>query len=173
MKPFITNALQAGKYILPFQVEGLRNGDLNSIFHQSCILFYGLPPQHSFRAAWLFRIVLDRGWIVDFSSASTSVGGWQEVGSLNIELSVSPSSKKDAEFIISDVQNFTIVKCERLTYTEPDIYAECGIVFTSQTGSELLMAAGTSPGSVSIRAPFSSDQFAPEFEMDKYQRHEL
>lgn len=173
MKSFITNTLQAGKHILPFQVEGPNNGDLKSIFHQSRIQLYGLPPQHSLSAAWPFRIVLDRGWIVDFSSATNSVGGWQEIGSLNIHFSISLSSEEDPQFIMTDVHNFTILKCERLTYNEPDIYAECGIVFTSQTGSELLVAAGTSPGSVSIRPPFSSDPFAPEFEMDKYKRHEI
>jgi hypothetical protein len=170
VKPSITDAFRNGTYVLPFQIEGLPTERLESAFKGACIQGYGLPLSQSFQAAWSFRLALDTGWLLEFSSACTHVGGWQEVGSLNIEFLRRHPNGSDAPYSIRSIDEFRVEKIEQMVYRDADVYAECGIALTSEDGLEIIVVAGTAPGSVSIAAPFSTEIFQPEFEVAQYLR---
>jgi hypothetical protein len=171
MKPFITDAFKDGKFVLGFQIEGLPDERLREPFDDACITAYGVPKSHSFQATWLFRLLLDTGWVVDFSSAATEVGNWKEVGSLNLSFKSDHDGNCDGTpWLIKPVSDFKVETMERLIYEDGDVYAECGLILEDIHGREIIVAAGMAPGSVSIAAPFSTDVFQPEFEMNQYQR---
>jgi hypothetical protein len=69
--------------------------------------------------------------------------------------------------------NFFVAGMSMLVYETMEVFAEAGIVFLGRDGTDLLVAAGVSPGSVSMAAPFSDKEFNTEFELDDYRREKL
>ncbi len=134
---------------------------------------YGLPKAQSLKEAWLFRIVLDSGWTVDFSSACTGVGGWQEMGSLNLVFARVSEDETSIQWTMTRIVEFHVRMAERLVFRRDAVYAEAGIVLTGSTGDEVVIAAGIPPGSVSIAAPFSTEEFQPGNDMAELTRHVL
>ncbi|WP_143684917.1 hypothetical protein [Variovorax sp. KK3] len=80
MKPFVGDANQGGRYVLPFQVEGLLSRDDGLPLKNAMVSAYGVPASQTLREAWTFRLFLNNGWIVDFSSACTGIGGGTKWG---------------------------------------------------------------------------------------------
>ena len=139
-------------------------------FQKALVLAYGLPESHTFKEAWLFRLVLDNGWIVDFSSICTGVGGWQEIGSLKLGFTREQTNVDTLRWQMKPWAEFRVESVERLIYEDADVYTECGIALKDPAHGEIVIASGTAPGSVSIAAPFSSDAFEPEPPLDRLQR---
>lgn len=173
MKPFITNAFRDGKFVLPFQIEGLPQDRLIEPFEGAFVLAYGLSESQSFQATWLFRLALSTGWIVDFSSACTEVGDWKEVGSLNLRFAQDMKEGDRSLSSLTPMPYFQIKGIDRLIYEDASVYAECGIVLSDLLGGDLVVAAGVAPGSVSISCPLSEDGFHPEFSMGQYRRQQI
>ncbi|WP_157655502.1 hypothetical protein [Burkholderia ubonensis] len=170
MKPFITDARRDGRYTLRFQLEGVKREWLRDMLVGARIVAYALPEGHSLECAWQCRFLLDGGGILEFSSACTVVAGWHEVGSLNIKKIVGKDDSNRDIFHEIAVEKFFIASIDCLVYDDPDVYSECGIVFRDGSGHELIIAAGVSPGSVSVKAPFANELFAPEFSLGDYGR---
>lgn len=173
MNPCIVDAFKNGRFVLPFQVEGLPAAQLGAPFEAAHVVAYGLPKSHTLRSAWLFRLVLDTGWTLDLSSACTGVGGWQEIGSLNLGFAREAPDNDAIEWVMRSLEDFQVVSVERLIFEDAEVYAESGIVFTDSTHREIVVAAGTAPGSVSIAMPSSMDALQSEFEIERLQRRPL
>jgi hypothetical protein len=172
MKPFITDACKDGRCTLPFQLEGLKREQLEDTLVGKCIVAYALPEGHSLECAWQCRFLLAHGSVLEFSSACTVVTGWQEVGSLNIKYSHSEADRSADIFKEVAVAKCHIAAIQRLIYEDSRVYSECGLVIHDLSGREVIVAAGVSPGSVSVSAPFSDESFSPEFPLTYY-RHDL
>jgi hypothetical protein len=171
MKPFITDACKDGRCSLPFQFEGIERARVEGMLLGRSIVAYALPAGHSLGCAWQCRFMLGNGYALEFSSACTVVADWQEVGSLNIEyLAIGEADEGAAVFQEYEIGSFRIAAVERLVYEDSHVYSECGLVFHDKSGMEVIVAAGVSPGSVSINAPFSRERFAPEFPVADYHR---
>ena len=167
MKPFITPEISAsGQKVLRFQCKNIEAKNISSDMQNLSIVAYSMPIDHSFQAAWIFRLILSNGTSLEFSSACTAVMDWQEVGSLNIQLVNQAANKKsvtDAVLLRIEVTPFRIISLKKLTYEDKNFRTECGIAIYGQNEEEILITTGISPGSVSIAAPFSTDPFEPEF----------
>ncbi|MBU1357768.1 MAG: hypothetical protein KKC79_05035 [Gammaproteobacteria bacterium] len=177
MKPFITPETSAtGKSLLPFQSEGIVIATLwNSVCGRT-VVAYSLPKGHSFQAAWLFQLVLDDGNVLEFSSACTQVVDWQEVGSLNIRFIKASDrglSEATPDMVLSATPEFRILTLSRLLYEDDDVISECALAFGGRDGEQIVIAAGIPPGSVSIAAPFSEEQFEPQFAMSTCRRESM
>lgn len=175
MKPFITpKVTEAGKKLLQFQLEGRDLESFWSVMHCHRITAYGLPDGHTFDAAWEFQLYFgDDDVFVEFSSACTQVVDWQEVGSLNIRVdscdggsttSIRPDPSKHA------ISSFFVESLEKLVYEDDDVISECGLVLHGSDGAEIIIAAGISPGSVSVAAPFATGSFEPQFSLGTCRR---
>jgi hypothetical protein len=167
MKPYITDAKVDGKYILPYQFEGACIGyeNVESRFRGVCIVGYSLPRSQSLGCAWELRLYLSNGMFIDFSSAFTNVGGWQEVGSLNMRFTADATSESvlnNETYAHVEIAHFCINDLQSLVFLDDDVFSECGIVFIDEKGSEVIVAAGVSPGSVSALIPLSESDFNPE-----------
>jgi hypothetical protein len=166
MKPFITDAFRHGRYVLEYQIENTTSWSMRDGVVGASIVSLSIPQGHSYRAAWIVRLLFDNGLRIDFSSASTGVGGWREIGSLNISIcsdaSAEPIDSLDLE--VRQILDFKVSHVETLVHEEPDLLVENGIIFTSVHGDEIWIAAGPAPGSVSVRSPWTND-FQPEFEV--------
>lgn len=173
MKPYITDALQGGRFVLPFQIEGIPADQVGTSFDAASVVAYGLPKSQALQAAWLFRLVLDTGWILDFSSACTGVGGWQEIGSLNLQFARTANEGDAIEWVMNPLEDFRIASVERLVFEDEEVYAESGISFKDARHREIIVAAGTAPGSVTVALPSSPDLLQSEFELDQLQRRPL
>lgn len=172
MKPFITPEVTVdGRKILRFQCENVDANELRNRLQSRSVVACALPDGHSFQAAWLFRIILDNSVTLEFSAASTEVVDWQEVGSLNIRLLESP--EKQVAMVEMPIEPFSIYDVEKIIYEDEDVISECGLVFRARSGNEIVIAAGVSPGSVSISAPFANDPFEPQFALSTCSRVKL
>ena len=171
MKPFITDALENGRHMLRMQFEGMERSELKDLFLRKCIVAYALPKGHTLETAWQFQICFDSGDVFEFSSACTEVQDWQEIGSLNINKINGIANENIFEKF--NVESFCISNVEVLVYEDVNVFAECGIVLIGSPGSEVIVAASVSPGSVSVQAPFSTLPFQPEFSVNDYQRRAI
>jgi hypothetical protein len=170
MKPFITpKVTEAGKKLLQFQLEG---GDIESIWsviQSHRITAYGMPDGQTFEAAWEFQLYFgDNNIFVEFSSACTQVVDWQEVGSLNIRVSscdAGSATPVGAGLSKHSISSFSVDRLEKLIYEDDDVISECGLVLHGADGAEIIIAAGISPGSVSVAASFATEPFEPQFSL--------
>jgi hypothetical protein len=175
MKPFITPEISAGgQKIFRFQCENIEPEDLSKYLVNSTVVGYSMPVEHSLRTAWIFRLILESGASLEFSSACTAVDGWKEVGSLNIELIDRTEEKPDVDAVLVrvNVPPFHVTSLAKLIYEEKEFCSECGIAVGGEDG-EIVVATGTSPGSVSIAAPFSAIPIEPEFLLAECRREPL
>ena len=171
MKPFITDALVNGRYILKYQIEGLNFSDIEPLFVGSKIVGYIFPKNQSLTTAWDFKLLFDNGKSIQFSSACTNVGGWDEMGSLNMSFSNYVSNEYlDTNIYQKNEISFSVTEIEKLIYESKNVYSEAGIIFVSNIGEEIIIAASVSPGSISVSTPFSEANFEPELSLDDYKR---
>jgi len=177
MKPFITPELMSnGRKVFKYQCEGINPDDLSNTIRGKFLHGYFLPKGHSFSEAWELSLFFDSDLEFQFSSASTDIGNWQEVGSLNIRLlrNQMKKIKKDEVRIESSIEKIDIEMVEKLIYEDQDIVVECGLLLRSQDGREAVIAAGIPPGSVSMMAPFSSSYpFEPQFSISTCRREAI
>ncbi len=130
-----------------------------------------MPNKQSLKCCWQFRINLDNGFWLEFSSACTEVGGWNETGSLNIKVS-NKSEELLAEKYKKEQLNYRVDAVEALIFDGKGVFSECGLVLVGRLG-ELIIAAGVSPGSVSVKLPSKENEFEPEFDCEEYTRSSL
>lgn len=173
MKPFITDALKDGRYILHYQTEGIDVADLKKKIKGLNVIAFSMPKSQSLACVWELRVYFSDRSAIDFSSAFTGVGGWNEIGSLNIkfydELSMPDGLDSDL-YVKTKVNDFYISDVEFLIFRAEDVYSECGIIFIDSLKEEIIVMSGVSPGSVTMLTPFDKISFSPEFSYKDYQR---
>ena len=170
MKPFITPETdENGKLIFPYQYEGVNAAGLHHSLQGQSILAYEMPEGHAISAAWELRFYLASSLVLEFSSACSGAGGWHEVGSLNIRLC--QASELIHQRVKKEAAHFLIEDAEKLIFEDDEVIVECGLVLRGRENFEIVLAAGTSPGSVTVLAPFSkADLFQPQFPLKDCRR---
>jgi len=137
------------------------------------IVCCSIPEDHSFRETWSFRLGFEGGVLLEFSSASTEVVGWQEVGSLNVQ-KMDDSKAGAIGRITTFAKPFRVSELEKVVYEDDDVISECGMAFHGGVGEpELVVAAGISPGSVSVAGQCSDEGFAPQFAISTCRREKI
>ena len=177
MKSFINPEISVtGKKLLAFQFEGSENDSFWNLLRDHGVIGYAMPDGHTFQAAWLFRLICDGDMLIEFSSACTRVLGWQEVGTLNIRLMCRACEEPYDEChmplkIVSPA--IPLKGIEKLVYEDDDVITECGLVLCGLDGKEIVIAAGISPGSVSVAATFAEGKFEPQFPLSMCKRESM
>ena len=176
MKPFIIPDISAnGQKVLRLQCENIEPENIQKYAQDLSVVAYSMPTGHSFQAAWIFRLIFSNGASLEFSSACTMVVGWQEAGSLNIQLiSQAISEKPDIDAVLErvEVPPFRVTSLVKLVFEDNNFRSECGIAIGGEN-EEIVITTGISPGSVSIAAPFSTSSFEPEFSVSECNREFL
>lgn len=171
MKPYIIPEISpSGKKQLVLQCEGVAASDISNIIQGHSVVECIMPAGHSFQSAWIFQIVLDNDDVLEFTSACTEIVDWQEVGSLNIRfISHSFIDRIDhsIDMLKSNISDFGLVDVQKLVYEDSDVVTECGLILLSSKGEQIIIAAGISPGSVSVLAPFTNASFEPQFSLEQ------
>ena len=174
MKPYITPEISpTGKKILRAQLEGTSSDQLAKNLADCSIVGYAMPKGHSFEAAWIFRLILDNGTSLEFSSTCTMVHGWQEAGSLNVQYIIhNPDAEWDLAPILVAVElpKLRVRSVEKLIYETEIFRSECGMEIRCDHKTTIVVMTGNPPGSVSVEAPFSTDKFEPEFYFEECSR---
>lgn len=171
MKPYITDSLRDGIYSLPYQIEGIERKDIVDLVQGAEVIAYAIPSKQSLQCAWLLRLFCSEGFMLEFSAASTSVGGWKEQGSLNINI-VEDVNKTDSEvFSYIKINSFRIQNILSLVHDSENIFSESGIVFQDGDGTEIIILCGVSPGSVTMKTPNGLlSEIDSELDYKDYQR---
>ncbi|WP_353393388.1 hypothetical protein [Hydrogenophaga sp. 5NK40-0174] len=174
MKPFIIPDISTtGQKVFRLQCENIEPEKMPKYVQDLSVVAYSMPVGHSFQAAWIFRLIFSNGSSLEFSSACTMVDGWQEVGSLNIQLINQSKSDIDSVLVRVEVPPFRVTTLVKLVYEDNSFRSECGIAVGGENEEEIVVATGVSPGSVSIAAPFSTSPFEPEFPVSECSRELL
>jgi hypothetical protein len=174
MKHFITpDEFKNGKRLLPFQIEGASIYELLTLLTDRHILGWDVPVGHSLKEAWPIRLIFEQFILVEVSSACTVTTGWQEVGSLNISVQIDTAESKSSgafERIYSSVSEFKVESVEKLVFENETLITECGIVFVSSNGLEIVVMAGIPPNSVTAFIGVDNESFSPEFPLELCRR---
>lgn len=175
MNHYITpEVLENGKTLLRFQCEGFVVNNLWQIIQNLNVIGYSVPIDHSLRETWNFRVFLDNGFSIDFTSACTMINEIQEIGSLNIALNrnvVNDVNDKYANCQRIVIPSFCISKLNKLIYEEDNFITECGILLSDATDRTIVVAAGVPPCSVTVSSFFNNNLFKPEFPFLDYKVH--
>lgn len=178
MKPFITPEMTlSGKKAFRYQCEGVECNDLWNRLKGQTLVAYATPDGQTVQEAWELSFVFGTGLIVEFSSACTQVVDWQEVGSLNVcmtDQSMEVDGAATATHKRVTVPAIGLISAERLVYEDDDVVVECGLVLRGRENQEVVIAAGISPGSVTVLAPFSlGGSFEPQFPLSDCRRERI
>ncbi|MNV62770.1 hypothetical protein D3C71_1553310 [compost metagenome] len=60
-----------------------------------------------------------------------------------------------------EIPSIRIARCRKLLYEEDGFLAECGLLLAGEEEENLIIAAGISPGSVSVSLPSDDSNFSP------------
>ena len=163
MRPFITpNKTSAGKTLFPYQLEGLALTDLEMLC-QRRLLAYELAGEQNFQQSWEFRLHFDGNISLEFSSACTEFQGWHEIGSLNILLWTRGNDTIDQSKWSCLEKALVVARIDKLVFEDDEVISECGISIFFGHRASIVIAAGNSPGSVSVKSDFSDQPFEPQF----------
>lgn len=114
------------------------------------------------------RLHLSSGDVLAFCSKYTGVGGWDEIGSLNIKFEINNNEIDPDVFVKVDIEKFHVNYYMMLVYEESEVYSESGICFINDKGEKLMILAAPSPGAVSVSIPGVKTEFKPEFSLSDY-----
>jgi hypothetical protein len=166
MKPFIIpKVTAAGKTLFGFQVEHFAQADLESL-HNKHVISFRLAGKQTFQQAWDFEINFSDNVSAEFSSACTQLNGWHEIGSLNVRLWRRDEPSQYSAEVHQLMNDFTVDKIEKIVFEDEEIISECGLCFRSADGLRIIVAAGNSPGSVSVSMPGFDEKFSPQFPVE-------
>jgi hypothetical protein len=114
---------------------------------------------------------------LEFSSASTDIGSWQEVGSLNVRVaslsSTSTTTAAEPSMVSVTFDPMELAKIEKIVYEDSDVIVEYGVLLHARGEAFVTVAVGIPPGSVSVQAPFSNERFAPQFDLGLCRREPM
>jgi hypothetical protein len=134
------------------------------------LIDYAVPKRQNLECTWLLRLNFSNEITLEFSSLINNVGGWQEVGSINIKV-VAQEQLDDAAdiFLITKINQFTINDIKLLVDCDNKYYAECGVILINNFGEEIVIACSPELGAVSVKAPFNFGKFNPDIPLKECQ----
>lgn len=153
------------KKTLEFDIEGCGTvNPLSRVLHEGIKGYATETAQHGRPTSlWLF---LSDGCVVKIQSLVTTVGPWDEVGTLRLKCLMPGDAFPNAISLASTWSDISSIK--RLILEEKDFSAESGLVIKNRIGEELLVLSGAFPYTVEISAPFFFGDFQPECEPIAY-----
>lgn len=178
-KSYVENAYQNGIFTLPIQIKPITIQEFKNVFLNTNIIAYGFsgsfPSMRTFKSANGFLLYFDNKKIVEFNSLKTMVNdGLDEYGSLKMEIHNDSSTIRQGLMPIErfEIQPFIVNFITKLVYQDQQMYIDCGIVFSENDNNKFSIAAGFSTD-VTIRTPFSNEEFDTDIAEEKYVHHLL
>lgn len=173
MKLYVEDAYVDGMYKLNCQYVGFSQSDFAVLMYTNKILSYEIPKTQSLKCCWLFRLNLINGERLTFSSKCTNVGGWNEIGSLNIAFDRPVEEYDRSIFNRESIEKHETKEVSLLTYSEENVYAETGVVLVNEVGGELIILCSPASGAVTVNIPGLKSELKPEFDFLEYKRKKL
>lgn len=173
-KSYVENAYQNGIFTLPIQIKPITIQEFKETFLNTNIVAYGFagsfPSMRTFKSANGFLLYFDNQKVVEFCSLKTMVkDSWDEYGSLKMEVHNDPSTIKQGLMPIErfEIEPIRVNFIKKLVFQNEAMYIDCGIIFSKDDVNEISIAAGFSTD-VTIRTPFSSEDFDTDIAEEKY-----
>jgi len=154
MKPFATiNSLADGSLCLPAQLEGLDSFDQLDLLRGAEVTRCCIPVAQRSDLAWSACLESSFGYLLEITSSSTLVRGWDQYGKINLALA--PSAVSDGDQVgLSELVGFVIGQIRILRWQSNGILVDAGIEFRSQDGGEVFSAVAVDiPGAFSMSFP--------------------
>jgi hypothetical protein len=149
--------------VLPLICHGVPPEGLARNLVGRTVTAYAMPPKHSLEAAWLFTLYFEDGGNLEFWSEFYNTAGWNELGVLVVSSlgeAVEGRSMNLEQFRV-EIPSIRIAGCRKLLCEEDGFLAEYGLLLAGEDEENLIIAAGISPGSVSVRLPSDVSNFSP------------
>lgn len=171
MNPFAISKVLGGCGILllPIQVRGVERKRLSDALRGAWVSSISIVESHSLRRTWFARALLSSGGCIDFTSSTTEVGNWVDVGTMNVEVFSDPPII-DKELSTYPLEAFVIEMVSLLVVEEGEVVAEAGIVLSGSEGRDIQLVAGEIPGSFSVGLPGEASGLDSRFPMERYRR---
>jgi hypothetical protein len=151
------------------QIEGARRERLASLVTGEQILFVSIPADQSMGQAWFTFAELASGTAVAFTASSTDGDGWEEYGTMNVELlASSPHLAKGT--VEAELDGFVVQSVFVLVVDDAQWQIEAGLAILAEDGRELIFVAGEIPGAFSMMMPNGQGELRPQFPWHNYRR---
>ena len=155
-------------------MNGIRNFPFEGEEHLESIVMFGLrgyasnikqyETHVSISTVWF---LLSDGSILSVSSRMHDLEGWEEVGSLVIELNPPPDSIPPMIDLPIEWQYITAVDKLIIDGNE-NFVAESGIRIMNNNGQSVMICTAARVYELALKAPFVSIAFNPEYDLDRY-----
>lgn len=152
------------KHILDYTLDGVEF--LSNAFRAGIAGYAVRTAEHGRPASiWLF---FDDGMVIEIQGRMTTVGDWEEVGTLYFRAIKEDDVYPDAIRLESEWTNIDSI--EKLILEEDELLASSGIAIRNNSGNELIIVCGAYPYTIELLAPFYGGDFQPEYKFDIYKR---
>lgn len=170
MKPYTTiESLSNGVRYLPAQLNGIRRSELGGTFQGRRLLACSVPQVHDEGKAWQVILDFDCDLSIELTSSSTVAQGWEEFGTINVEVLDTPADQLGCSLYSLDIPNgLNVARVDIVRWRGAGLVVDSGISFHFTDGRKLSVVASDSPGALLLALPGAPAPVSWQFPSDEY-----
>ncbi len=170
MKPYTTiDVLPGGTRYLPMQWDGARPSEVAQLLQGRRLLSCRVPSTQSASLAWQVILNFDSNVSLELTSSSTVVQGWDEFGTINVEILSSALVESKCEWVNLELSEALDVTCvEVVRWQGAGLIVDSGIRLHFSDDRILSVVAMDVPGALLLTLPGDAAPCSWQFPADEY-----
>jgi len=155
MKPYtaIEQLFDAVRY-LPLQLQGAELDRLAALLRWHRLLACRIPKMQTARSAWQVILDFDPDMSLELTSSSTVAQGWDEFGTINVEVLSRRAVESTSEWGNLDLQeDLDVVRIEIVRWQGDGLIVDSGIRLHFADGQTFSAVASEMPGALLLTMP--------------------
>lgn len=170
MKPYTTiDVLPGGTRYLPMQWDGARPSEVAQLLQGRRLLCCRVPSTQTASLAWQVVLSFDSNVFLELTSSSTVVQGWDEFGTINVEILSGVLVESKCEWVNLELSEALDVTCvEVVRWQGAGLIVDSGIRLHFSDGRILSVVAVDVPGALLLTLPGDVAPCSWQFPADEY-----
>lgn len=162
MKPYVTIEQRPdGQLYLPLQLQGVERGRLAALLRGRRLLACKLPKMQTAGSAWQVILIFDADMSFELTSSSTVAQGWDEFGTINVEVLAEVADESMCEWEnLQIAEDLVVVRAEIVRWQGTGLIVDSGIRFHFADNRTFSVVACDVPGALLLTMP---GEVAPPF----------
>lgn len=155
MKPYTTiEQISDGVRYLPLQLQGAELDGLAALLRGHRLLACRIPKMQTARSAWQVILDFDPDMSFELTSSSTVAQGWDEFGTINVEVLSRRAVESTSEWGNLDLQeDLDVVRVEIVRWQGDGVIVDSGIRLHFADGQTFSAVASEMPGALLLTMP--------------------
>lgn len=170
MKPYTTIEQHSdGLRYLQMQLHGVALEGLATLLHGRQLLTCSVPTAQEGGPVWHVSLTFDGGLCLELTSSSTVARGWDEYGTINIEVLGEPLAQAACEVRNWSFEDgLTVAKVEIVCWRGDGLVVPAGIRLHFSGGPVLSVVAWELPGAMRLTLPGQAPPRCWQFPAEEY-----